>query len=809
MLKKEYSSSFINYTVGKNIPFQRPFSAIRNIKKNNIKSNNTSTNYPSPILLTDQNNNNFGNTNYYIDKERLYEDNILLKKDINKIKRELAETKFEVVKKGMELKEKEKIIIDCLKENNIEIDHQNKLGKAKESAIISLYKEKYINLKNKYNEKCSENKLLKSNIKLTKLEEYKIENDILNKELSKIKLLYEERKRKIEILKKNIQDFEELKKKFFEQHLIINSLEQKNKLLNEEIENLKIMNKELSQEYEKSRKKREKLKLSNDKLKIKNIKFLNSKKIREISEVKIINNEYIIKKLKKELNDIKLAYTRKNMDYIKLKNDYNNFKEKFVNNNNKALSPFKYDEISELEKEKKPNSKIELYKSLYDDCKIKIIIYEKYLQKNNVNPNNIIKDYGYEGIITNENNKFLLIYNKNNSSPQLIHNELDKNDEKNEIKEKIDNYNKKKDIINDKIIKKEEDDIKKNKDSFSNNTNKEENEHDNESEEKKEEIYKEEVYKYKLYPLIHVFLKNFEAKKLTIKLVEDKLKGIEKLFEGKEELNKDEFLSPFINLFIELMKVCQENDKQIIESFFNDYIDYFDGNTLDFFKNLKKIFENLNDYSTLENNEDILNSLAYDLQKYKTNLENKLTQEDHNNSDNKSIIKMNLIGYDDFKNIVNDLNISLNNKLMEFLLYKMKKDTPEENSIFELNYGIILNLLERKIPDEFYKNKVNEEVNIKLSEFKINMEKQKTNLSKVFGDKVKKLNIGQNNVEVIEKDVFFEMMGKYGVEVRDNIKEVIYNVFLNEDPQCTNKGKVQMMDFSKINNLFINNVYNS
>ena len=803
MLKKENSSSFMNYTVRKNTSFPRQFSAARDKKKYYIKLSNTFSNTPTSILFTVQNN-NFGNMNYNLDKEELYENNILLKKDINKIKRELAETKFKVMKKNIELQEKEKIIIDCLKENNMEAEHELKIEKAKESVIVSLYKEKYFNLKNKYNEKCNENKNLKTNIKLTKIKEYQIENDILNKEMKKIKLLYEEGKKNNEMLKNKLEEFEEFKKKFCEQHLIISTLEKKNKILNEEINNLKNENNKLNLEFEKSKKKREKLKLSNDKLKIKNIKILNSKKIKENIEVKNINNEVILKKLNKELNDLKLAYTRKNMDYIKLKKDYDNFMQKHINNNN-DLKPFKYDTNIEKENYPKNNNKMELYKSLYDDSKIKITIYEKFLKKNNINPNNIIKDYGYSGVITNESNKLLLVYTKNNSSPQLVHNEINENKEQNEIKEKIDNK-----------INKEKDEIEneENKDAFSNiNTksnssfqnNKEENLNNDENEEQKSN--KEEVYKYKIYPLIHVFLKNCESRNVKLELVENKLKNIEKLFEGKEELKREEFLSPFINLFIELMKVKQENDKEIIDSFFNDYLDFFDGNTLDFFNNLRKIFENLNDYSSLEGKEDILNSLAYDLQKYKPDLEDRLSQEEKKNSDNFSIIKMHLISYDSFKNIVDDLNISLDYELMEFLLYKMKKDTPEESSIFELKYDIILGLLERKIPEEFYKNKVNEEVNIKLSEFKINMEKQNTNLSKIFQDKIKKLNIGQNNVEVVEKDVFFEMMEKYGVDVRDNIKEIIFNVFINEEPRCNNNGNDQMMDFSKLNNLFTNNYY--
>ena len=42
-----------------------------------------------------------------------------LKDTLNKLKKELAETKYQVVKKDIELRQKEKIIRECLKENDI------------------------------------------------------------------------------------------------------------------------------------------------------------------------------------------------------------------------------------------------------------------------------------------------------------------------------------------------------------------------------------------------------------------------------------------------------------------------------------------------------------------------------------------------------------------------------------------------------------------------------------------------------------------------------------------------------------------
>ena len=247
------------------------------------------------------------------------------------------------------------------------------------------------------------------------------------------------------------------------------------------------------------------------------------------------------------------------------------------------------------------------------------------------------------------------------------------------------------------------------------------------------------------------------------------------------------------------MKVTQENDKKIIISFFNEYLNYLNDNTLDFFNNLIKIFQNLNDYSPFENNEDILNSLAYNLQKYQPDLGKIIGQDGANTH---------IITFDKFQKIVNDLNISLNDELMEFLLYKMKKETPNGNTIFDLNCNFISKILERKLPEEYYKNEIiRKEVNNKLSEFKINMIKENTDLIKVFEEKIKKYNIGEKNVELIEKNIFFQMMEKYGVTLTDEIKDFIYQVFINDEPLNTNDGNVQMMDFNKLKDLFSNDFY--
>ena len=968
MLKKEISSSMLNNKYNLNFINTRPNSAIKSNRYYlKLNTNNYSYINPPPIIFTSPNNKRPKNMGNKMEKEELYENNMQLKKSISKMQKELAQTKFQVVKRGMELQVKEKILRECLKENDIEIDHQMKLDRGRESAIITLYKEKYISLKKKYDEECRINKILKSNITNSKIKEYQIENDILSKEISKIKALYEQSLENIEKLNKTIQELYFLKDKLIEQHKIISTFSKKNELLNKEINILKQDNYELTAKLEVNNKKREKLLKWNDKLKIKNIQFLKNRKINENYMLKNDDNVRKIRDLKKELTEVKFAFNRKVFDYSELKKNFDDCQKKLNNSSTNILKPFNHKNVSYFEKDPsfKDINKLELFKSLFNESQVKIGIYEKYLKEKNINPKDITKKYGYNGILSSDNQS-LLLYNKinikeekdkgnnlldlnnikngkeNDKDKIIINNKTNlttdrgnekykniriknlnndneikedhkdinseikeneiklNNDKKNSKKENKNNKDKnfienintnekkqnninndninKKDInlkeennyLNDKkenIDKEDEknNDNKKeianinNNDDISdeyndfvenkisendeiNGTNKEINNANNESEKKKnlkrnpssdelmnsrksEELISNhfsktnsnynitssefeeknhdssnEEIENKFIPLIHIFIKNFEANNFTINMLESKLKEIHKSFEGKEELNKDEFLSPFINLFVESMKVTKENDIQIIKSFFNEYIDHLKGNTSQFFNDLIKIFKNLNDYSKVEMTEDLLNSLAYNLQKHQPDLENRIKEDDMTGSK--------LLTFDIFQKIVSELDISLNDQIMEFLLYKMKKDTPENNSIFDLNYDFVINLLNRKIPDEIKKNEeIGQKLSDKLSDFKNNMLNEDTDLEQVFKDKIKRINNEDKKYEVVEKDVFFEMMEQYGVTVTDEIKDVIYHVFIIEEPCCTDDGKIQMMDFIKLKKLFLNDYY--
>ena len=182
-----------------------------------------------------------------VEPEKLYEKNIHLRQEINQLKKELAEVKYQLVKKDLELKEKDKIIKSCLKDFNLDSDRKNLSTKAEESVLLSMIKKKYEDLNTKYESKCAENKILKANIKLTKLNEFEIENYTLKEQLNKLNSLYLS---SIEDYKNVKKEFDEFKEKFLVQHALISQLQKQCESLNDKNSKLKDEKDSIERDYE-------------------------------------------------------------------------------------------------------------------------------------------------------------------------------------------------------------------------------------------------------------------------------------------------------------------------------------------------------------------------------------------------------------------------------------------------------------------------------------------------------------------------------------------------------------------------------
>ena len=772
-------------------PQYRPNSASR---KNFIGLKiNSSSDTPPPIIFTMPNNpkklSGMGNK---IEREQLYEYNMQLKDIINKLKRELAETRNQVVKKDIEIRKKEKLIKEVSKENDIESVHELNLEKARESTLVSLCKDKYKEIKKEYLKTCEENNILKANIKITKIKEYQIQIDVLKKEMEKLRNLYLNTLDDNNKLNKEIQEFESLKQKFYEQHNIINNFIEKCNQYDIDINNLKEKNSFLQSKLEQNNKLKNELKNSNFKLKISNEKFLKQKKLKENFSLNQNDNQNLIEYLKKERDEYKRLYKLKNEEcnkMIEMNTKRENEEIKRKKEKDYSLKPFNYNNLIVIEnkKEDKDYNKVSLYKSLLDESRHKNEIYELYLKKTGIDKDKLIKAFGYDGVMNSNTkiNPLDIMISEDNANPGDNANNGD-NANKNLIStESNPNSNPNNNIIinNNEEVNKEDSIRNINNPNVPNsisNTSNESNKMTNantlprklpsiEEEKQDEDLNREES---QLISLLHVFVKNLEAQGITKNKISQKIEEICKIFENKEEATKEEFIEPFTKMFIETMKITQEKDVEIVNNFLSDFVDSLNGETVVFFNGLIEVFDSIRDYKDIDKDKEV----SFGLSKYKDQLLDTLKKNDVNNN--------HLITFDILRKIVQDLNIILDDESMEYLIYRMKKDVPENNSIFDLNYEIIEKLLEKNEIGEIFINLKNNLIN------------KNTSLDNECQDYLNAVEFQEIKILIIKREDFFKVLEKLEVSVTDELKKSIYEYFKIELE--SNENPVYWMEYDKI-----------
>ena len=743
-------------------PF-RPNSASRK-SYGGIKVSSTET--PPPIIFTMPNNpkklSGMGNK---IEREQLYEYNMQLKDIINKLKKELAETRNQVVKKDIEIRKKERIIKECSKENDIEAVHEMNLEKARESTLVSLCKDKYNELKRSYKKKCEENDILNANIKITKLKEYQIQIDTLKSEMEKLRSLYLSTVDDNNRLNEYIKEYQILKDKYIDQHNIINNLMKKCNQYNNDINDLKEENNSLKEQMEKNKRKRKQLYSDKLKLQISNQKYLEQKKNKESYDLNIDDKMKSISYLQKERNEYKRLYDLKNQECNKFIEEDRKLKDSELKKKQEkdSLKPFNYKSIKVIENKKvsQDSNKTGLYKSLLDECRHKIDIYELYLKKMGVDKDKLVKEFGFDGVMNANTNAI-----NDRIRAEAADNKISLNKEESiKIQGSIN--------TGDSISRS---DAYTRPNTISNQINASNPSNPNGlpsiEEEKQEEQIQEEN---QLLSLLHVFVKNIEAQGVTKEGITQKIDEICKLFENKEEATKEEFIEPFSKMLIETMKVTQEKDIEIINNFLNDFVDSLNGDTTMFFNGLMEIFDNIKDYKDVDKNDE----LSFGLNKHKNELIEIFKKYDSNNT--------NLLTFDVFRKIVQELNIILDDEAMEYLIYEMKKDVPENNSIFDLNYQIILKLLEKDEIGEIFNN------------IKANLTNNQTDIDKECQNYINVVEYEEFKFLIIKKDDFFNVLEKIGITLEDKMKESIYESFKIEIESDRNE-QVYWMEYDKIRN---------
>ena len=560
-------------------------------------------------------------------------------------------------------------------------------------------------------------------------------------------------------LNKEIHNLKELKKYFLEQHGIIERLEkviQENKI---EIENLKRENEEYKNKLLLNLKKQKMLKNKNFKLKISNRKILDIKKNRENYALYIDDNKKTIETLRKECDEYKRLYelTRKEYNKVQEQNEKRE-QSKAKNDANKLISnPYQAMGIIEVKQENQDTNKLSLYKSLIEEYKFKIDIYEVYLKRNGIDKDALIKAFGYDGVIsasTKINTNDIETVNNNNNLASI-----ETNPNNNINTENSEEINKDQSIKN---LVQMGDNVSTNNTNANTNTNANKNtistsnNFNNDKlpsieEEKQDEAqYSDEN---QLLSLLHVFVKNLEANGITKEQINHKIDEISKLFENRTEATKEEFIEPFIKMFIETMHITKKEDIEVVGGFLNDFVDSLNGEISIFFNGLIEVFDNINDYSGI--NKDC--ELSFKLSKYKDELISSLKKSDINNT--------HLITFETFRKIVHDLNLLLDDESMEYLIYKMKKDVPENNSIFDLNYDFIETLLQKN------------EIKDALDLFKKNLEEKKTNLDAECLELINTFEYQGKKFMIIKKEDFFNIVAKLEINFSQDIIDGIYECF--------------------------------
>ena len=724
---------------------------------------------PPPILYTLSNQSQIKKSGIgnKIEREQLYEDNMQLKELINKLRLELAEVKNKLVKKDIEIRKKEKIIKECSKENDLESTHELNLQKARESTLISLFKKNYNELKKSYNKLNEENNNLKSNYTITKVKEYTVQIDILKKEMEKMRNLYIQTVENNNKLNKEVENLKELKKYFIEQHGIIERFENTIQSNKEEINNLKKENEEYKNKLEQIQKKQKILKNKNIKLKLSNKKFLDIKKTRENYEIFMDDNKRKIDTLKKDLDEYKRLYelTRREYNVLVEKKDKkdNNQNNAFADNKNILNNPFQA--VIEVKQESKDSNKLSLYKSLVEEYKHKIDIYELYFKKAGIDKEALLKAFGFDGVVSASTKINSNEYSNNNIDNMNNNNlaSIETNPNNNINTENSEEINKEQSLKNINNIVPITDTVNTNQTTYDTNQNKNtistsnnfttnnNNKLSSIEEEKQDEgQYNDEN---QLLSLLHVFVKNLEANGITKEQINQKIDEICKLFENRTEATKEEFIEPFVKMFIDTMKITKKEDMGVVAGFLNDFVDSLNGDISIFFNGLIEVFDNINDYSDI--NKD--NELSFKLNKYKDELITELKKNDTNNS--------HLITFDIFRKIVHDLNLLLDDETMEYLIYKMKKEVPENNSIFDLNFEVIENLLQKN------------DIKDTLNNLKKSLDEKNSNLDAECAELINTFDYQGKKFMIMKKEDFFGICSKNEISISKEIMEGIYECF--------------------------------
>ena len=193
-----------------------------------------------------------------------------------------------------------------------------------------------------------------------------------------------------------------------------------------------------------------------------------------------------------------------------------------------------------------------------------------------------------------------------------------------------------------------------------------------------------------LNEFIYILLKNLEANKIDMSILESRVLNSETLDLLKDKSNYKLFITQLGNNFCEILKTKQRKDQEDIYSFintflYNNYVSQEKQNPEEFKTKFLGLFSKISFYS-LEQRQELNKIIAIKLSKNKEKFIDLLNYFDENE---KGVICFNSI-----KKIFEQLNLKFKNDVKEYFIYVMKCFIDDGNYLKDLKYENILKILE-------------------------------------------------------------------------------------------------------------------
>ena len=193
-----------------------------------------------------------------------------------------------------------------------------------------------------------------------------------------------------------------------------------------------------------------------------------------------------------------------------------------------------------------------------------------------------------------------------------------------------------------------------------------------------------------LNEFIYILLKNLEANKIDMSILESRVLNNDTLDLLKDKSQYKLFITQLGNNFCEILKVKQKKDQEDIYSFintflYNNYVSQEKKNLEEFKSKFLGLFSKISFYS-LEQRQELNKIIAIKLSKNKEKFIELLNYFDEN--------EKGFICFNSIKKIFEQLNLKFKNDVKEYFIYVMKCFIDDGNNLKDLKYENILKILE-------------------------------------------------------------------------------------------------------------------